>query len=287
MDTKERTDRTVKEQKAFDRLRSLLLEDDQKEHKQLVQQVVELRDDINTRQKLQQKVDPIIDEKLSYVREHFPELFGSALTQAIKQQIRDSRDEVIDALYPIMGKLIKKYIVVELTALSEKIDRQLEQAFSWEIWAARVRAWLTGESLGKEIIAQAMAPTIEEVFVIEQHSSMLLGSYSRQNIMDQDMIAGMLTAIKGFVKEAFTKENQNLEVIEYETYQILIKNFQTFYIAITISGVVSPAFKRQLDDQVLEFVHEVMNPTLYNTTYQGKEDYLSEPLQRYFTKATA
>lgn len=287
MDTKERIDRTVKEQKAFDRLRSLLLEDDQEEHKLLVRQVVELREDINTRQRLQQKVDPIIDEKLNYVREHFPELYGPALTQAIKKQIRDSRDEVIDALYPIMGKLIKKYIVVELSALSEKIDQQLEQAFSWEMWVARVRAWISGESLGKEIIAQAMAPTVEEVFVIEQHSSILLGSYSRQNIMDQDMIAGMLTAIKGFVKEAFIKEQQNLEVIEYETYQILIKNFQTFYIAITVSGVVSPSFKQQLDDQVLEFVHEVMNPTRYDTTYQGKEDYLSEPLQRYFTQATA
>lgn len=284
MNTKEET---IEKQRAFDRLRRLLLEDEQKEHKELVQQVVELREDINTRQRLQQKVDPIIDEKLSYVREHFPELFGNVLTQAIKRQICESRDEVVDALYPIMGRLIKKYIVVELTALSEKIDRQLEQAFSWEMWLARAKAWARGESLGKEIIAQAMAPAIEEVFVIEQHSSVLLGSFSRQNIVDRDMIAGMLTAINGFVKEAFAKQDQHLEVIEYETYKILIKNFQTFYIATTVSGVVNAEFKQYLDDLVLEFVHEVMNPTHYDTTYQGKEDYLSEPLQRYFTEATA
>ncbi|MEM9672542.1 MAG: hypothetical protein AAF992_08100 [Bacteroidota bacterium] len=269
----------------FEQLRKLLLEDEQKEQKQLAQQVVELHDDINTRQRLQQKVDPIIDDKLNYLREHFPELFGSVLTQTIKRQIRESRGEVIDALYPIMGTLVKKYIVAEIAAMSEKIDQQLDQAFSWDMWKRRFRAWVTGESLGKEIIVQAMQPTIEEVFVIEQDSSILLGSYSRQNILDRDMIAGMLTAIRGFVKEAFAKEHQSLEVVEYETYKILIKNFQTFYVAVTVSGVITAAFKQQLDERVLDFVHKVMNPTQYETTHRGESDYLSEPLRRYFTQA--
>ena len=277
-------EKAVEPKSTFEQLRELLLEDEQKEQKQLAQQVIELRDDINTRQRLQQKIDPIIDDKLNYLREHFPELFGSVLTQTIKKQIRESRSEVIDALYPIMGTLVKKYIVAELTAMSEKIDQQLDQAFSWDMWKRRFRAWVTGESLGKEIIVQSMRPVVEEVFVIEQHSSILLGSYSRQNIMDRDMIAGMLTAIRGFVKDAFTKEQQNLEMVEYETYKILIRNFQNFYVAITVSGVVTAAFKQQLDDRILDFVKKVMNPTQYETTYRGKSDYLSEPLRHYFTQ---
>lgn len=280
MDTPEE----VKTQKSFEYLRELLLGDDQKDRKQLEQQVVELREDFNTRQRLQQKIDPIIEDKLDYMRQHFPEMFGPALTLAIKHQIRESQDEMIDALYPIMGKLIKKYIVVELTALSEKIDQQLEQAFSWNMWRRRLMAWITGQSLGKEIIVEAMKPIIQEVFVIEQHSSVLLGSYSRQNIMDRDMIAGMLTAIRGFVQEAFVKEHQDLETVEYETYVILIKNFHTFYIAVTVSGVVTTSFRQQVDDWVLDFVHKVMNPTQYDINQSGEESYLSEPLYRYFSQ---
>lgn len=275
---------SVDTQRTFDRLRSLLLEDEQKEQQQLSEQVVELREDINTRQRLQQKVDPIIDDKLDYLRDHFPELFGSAITHTIKKQIRESRDEVIDALYPIMGKLIKKYIVVEITALSEKIDQQLDQAFSWDMWKRRFRSWITGRSLGEEIVVQAVQPVIQEVFVIEQHSSVLLGTYSRQNIMDRDMIAGMMTAIRGFVKEAFAKEHQDLETIEYETYKILLKNFQTFYFAVTVSGVVTTAVKQKVDDLVLDFVHKVMNPTQYDTSHQRESDYLSEPLRSYFSQ---
>ncbi|WKN44759.1 hypothetical protein [Tunicatimonas pelagia] len=275
------SEEAIESEKTFEHLRKLLLEDEQREHKQLTQQVVELREDINTRQRLQQKVDPIIDDKLTYLREHFPELFGSVLTRAIKRQIQESRGEVIDALYPIMGKLIKKYIVVELNVLSEKIDQQLDQAFSWDMWKRRLRAWVTGQSLGKEIIAQTMQPTIQEVFIIEQHSSVLLGSYSHQNIMDRDMIAGMMTALRGFAKEAFAKEHQDLQTVEYETYKILLKNFQTFYVAVTVSGVINEAFKQHADDLILDFVHKVVNAT---PDAKNNNDYLSEPLRLYFSQ---
>mgnify|MGYP001126526929 CR=1 FL=1 len=271
----------IEPEKTFKYLRQLLLEDEQREHEQLTRQVVELREDFNTRQRLQKKIDPIIDDKLSYVREHFPELFGSVLTQAIKRQIQESRGEVIDALYPIIGKLIKKYIVVELNVLSEKIDQQLDQAFSWDMWQHRLKAWVTGQSLGKEIITQAIEPTVQEIFIVEQHSSVLLGSYSRQNIMDRDMIAGMLTALQGFAKEAFAKEHQDLQTIEYETYKILLKNFHTFYVAVTVSGIVNEKFKQETDDLILDFVHEVVNT---RPTAQGEADYLSEPLRLYFSQ---
>ncbi len=265
----------------FQRLRDILLEKEHRDHQQLSQTVNELHQDINTRQRLEVKVDPIVDDKISYLKKNFPEIFGPAIARAVSVQIRESQDMMIDALYPIIGKLIKKYIVVELSALSEKIDQQLEQAFSWEMWVRRLKSWVTGQSLGKEIVAQAMEPMIQEVFVIKQHSSVLLGSYSRQNIMDRDMIAGMMTAIRGFAKEAFAKEHQDLQTIEYETYKILLKKFQTFYVAVTVSGAMNEAFKQKIDDLVLDFVHKVVNTTSATTS---AEDYLSDPLRQYFSQ---
>lgn len=270
------------EQELFQQLRSILFEEEQREHEQLSQVVQELHEDINTRRRLETKVEPIVEDKLTYLKEHFPELFGPAIAKAISVQIRESQDTMIDALYPIIGKLIKKYIVVEMTALSEKIDEQLNKAFSWTGWINRMRSWLAGIPFSQQVMRGAVAPIIEEVFVVEQHSSILVGSYSRQNITDRDMIAGMLTAIKGFVKEAFAKENQELELVEYETYKIVIKNFRSFYIAVTVSGVVDAKFKSELDDVLLGFVHTVMNQPVPAITTQER-DYLSGPLQHYFT----
>ncbi len=270
------------EHELFQQLRDILFEEEQREHKQLSQVVHELHEDFNTRQRLEVKVEPIVDDKLAYLKDHFPELFGPAIAEAVSVQIRESQDMMIDALYPIIGRLIKKYIVTEMAALSEKIDKQLDKAFSWEGWMSRIRGWLAGIPFSQQVMRGAVAPVIEEVFVIEQHSSILVGSYSRQNITDRDMIAGMLTAIKGFVKEAFAKENQDLEMVEYETYKIVIKNFQSFYIAVTVSGVLDAQFKRELDDILLGFVHKAMNQPVPAMAAQER-DYLSGPLQHYFT----
>lgn len=266
----------------FQQLRDLLFEEEQREHQQLAQVVQELHEDINTRQRLETKVDPIVEDKLTYLKEHFPELFGPAIAEAVSIQIRESQDMMVEALYPIMGKLVKKYIASEMAALSEKIDRQLDKAFSWDGWKRRFRAWLAGVPYSEQLMRDAVAPVIEEVFVIEQHSSILVGSYSRQRIIDRDMIAGMLTAIKGFVQEAFAQEHQDLEMVEYETYRILIKNFRSFYIAVTVSGVVDAEFQRELDDILLGFVHQKMNQPVPAVAAQEK-DYLSEPLQHYFS----
>ena len=46
--------------------------------------------------------------------------------------------------------------------------------------------------------------------------------------MDEDMVAGMLTAIKSFVEDAFKGGNMELERIDYELFTIhLQKLFQT------------------------------------------------------------
>ena len=83
----------------FQRLRDILLEKEHRDHQQLSQTVNELHQDINTRQRLEVKVDPIVDDKISYLKKNFPEIFGPAIARAVSVQIRESQDMMIDALY--------------------------------------------------------------------------------------------------------------------------------------------------------------------------------------------
>ena len=263
----------------FQQLREILFQEDQKEYRNLAQKVEEIQQDINTRPRLQQKVEPIIDDKINFLKEHFPELFGPAVTETIKIQIKESQHEVIEALYPIMGKLIKKYVVHELEVLSEKIDQQLDKLFTWQGWIQRLQYWWSGASYGKHLMAEAMKPHIEEVFIIEQYSSMLIGCFSRGNIADCDMVAGMLTAIKSFVKEAFARQAEELELIDYETYKIMIKNFKSYYVAVTVSGVVTKQFLSQLEDDIYECMEKGLQK---NIIQKAQNDQVSALLKDYF-----
>ncbi len=267
----------------FEVLKDILFEDARKRNEELNNKVKAIDEIISDRAKLEPRIAPILEDQVHYLEKNFPTLFGAAITASIRKQIKDSQDEVVDALYPIIGKMIKKYISLELARLSERIDRQLDRAFSWEGWVRRVKAWFGGVD-ERDLMMTALArPDLEEVFVIQQESGLLMGSYSKHQTLDQDMVAGMLTAIKTFVKEAFPGGYQELETIEYENYKIIINNLKSFYVAVVISGNMNADFKMKLDDIMTDFEQQVMEKYLGDKE-NFSEDQLTELIKANFGK---
>jgi len=234
--------------KRFELLKELLLEDDREKFNELSEEIV-------MREKVASRIDPIIDEKIQNLKRNFPEYFGDTITETIKIQVRDSQDEVIDALYPIIGKLIKKAIVTEIQKLSNSINEKVKNTFSFKDFFKRK---ISGVSDGEAALQDAFKPALEEIFIIEKDSGILLGNHSTGNIANKDMISGMLTAIKSFAEDAFSKEGQDLEDIKFETFEISLYNFNTLYIALAISGIQTPEFKEDLDDNINNFAEFIL-----------------------------
>ena len=241
-----------KKDNRFDLLRELLLEEDREKINALSQEIL-------VREKVSARVDPLIDEKIEDLRKNFPEYFGDTITETIKTQIRDSQDEVVDALYPIMGKMVKKFIIAEISKLSENINQKVKKTFSFKEVFNRFKRRASGVSEGDAILQDAFQPKIEEVFVIEKDSGILIGNHSTGNIANKDMVSGMLTAIKAFAEDAFSKEGQDLEDVKFETFQILLYNFQTVYVAVAASGVLNASFKDKLTDRVNDFAEDLFD----------------------------
>ncbi len=238
----------------FELLKELLLTDDRKEFESL-------RDEFIKRSEFQKEIKPVVDEQIDDLKSNFPHHFGDQVTQSIKVQIRESQDEVVEALYPIIGKLIKKFIVAEITKLSDNINETINNKFS--ITHIIKRLFKGKRTDADDVLQEVFEPIIEEIFVIEKDSGLLSGSYSRGNIADKDMVSGMLTAIKSFAEDAFSKEAQNLEDIKFETFQLSIQNFKTIYIAIAASGVLSPEFKDELQDDINSLAEIILRDRSY------------------------
>ena len=105
----------------------------------------------------------------------------------------------------------------------------------------------------------------------------MLASYTRNKKIEQDIIAGMLTAIKMFVEDAFKKENQLLETIEYSSYKIYIQSFNKFYVAVVLSGTMSAKFKSRLDDNIMNFVKKISDT-------RNETENLEKQLEEQFKK---
>jgi len=261
-------------------LRDILFEKDREQQLGLNERVGKIQETLNTKEKLSAKVNPLIKEELDQLKNDFPTLFGPVITETIKYQIQNSQDEVVDALYPIIGRLIRKYISREIEILSERVDKQFEKAFSWQGWLIRIKTWFGGANESDIVLQGISDATIEEIFVIEQNSGLLFGSYSRTKTIDEDMIAGMLTAIKSFVVDAFKTEDQNLEGIEYESYHILFYNFNKFFLTVVVSGITTASFKDQLEKTVLKFVDKLRKQS--NNIEESESNQFSGYLEKFF-----
>ena len=214
------------------KLKELLLNEDRDFAQNILEKLDAIEDTINTPDKLSTKVDGIIDKKLETYTEEIPEKLGPTITKALSSEIKNSQDKVVEILFPIIGKMIKKYIQQEMKVLSDNINYQIQRTLSYKAIKRKVLSKFTGVSEQDMIIAELNEPKVEQVFVIEKGSGIIISSSSKQESIDEDMIAGMLTAIKSFVEDAFKKDEQSLESIQYELFEIHIQNFTTYYFAL-------------------------------------------------------
>ena len=199
---------------------------------------------------------------------------------SIHEQLND-HDQLIDTLYPIIGKAIKKFIRAEMQILTEKIEAQFAIAFSWKGWVRRFKGWFGGVKESQLMVMELANPQLEEMFVIENDSGILKASYSRNDTIDKDLIAGMLTAIKAFVEDAFSRGGASLEMIEYDSYNILLYEVKTFYVAVVCSGVLTATFKDKMQEGVFEFVDKYLKMQRQDAT-QTEEQFMTKQLKEYF-----
>ena len=260
-------------------LREILLIDDREVASAVNQRLEIITETIEKREKLTEKVDPIIELRLDQFVRDIPTTLGPVITQTLQAEIQNSKEQVVEALYPIMGKMIKRYVQNEIKKLSETINKKVNNTFSTAGISRKFRALFTGVKESDLILSEANPPLLNEIFVIEKGSGILLGNHSTTSTMDKDMISGMLTAIKSFVEDAFSGGNQNLEAIEYELYTIHIQNFYSYYIAAVVSGNYTRSFESKIENKLLR-LSQKLSPKVSMLTREEIDSFL----QQFFKK---
>jgi hypothetical protein len=111
------------------------------------------------------------------------------------------------------------------------------------------------------------SPTvIDEVFLMTP-TGMLLKHYTRRLRPDQDedILAGMLTAVQNFVRDSFDEAGGRLNEIRFEHYDILISHSRNIVVAAIISTKKPERLRNQLnnvtDDIELRFGEAIKNWT--------------------------
>jgi outer membrane protein OmpA-like peptidoglycan-associated protein len=160
----------------------------------------------------------------------------SIISPAIAQEIADNKEKMIDALYPIMGGMISKYVTQAIKEMMEKINEKIEQGLSVERYKRKVKAKLTGVSETELLLEESSDADIQAIFVIQKETGLLIAEAHLENseIDDPHMVASMASAIKDFVNDWITSQEETdskeVQLLSYGDATLYIESAGSVYL---------------------------------------------------------
>lgn len=245
---------SVKNVDALKKLKKILLTDDQRRINQLEKQLELLRSQYRNKEQLIQTLNPVIAElianKIHSSKDEMAEVLAPVMGKAIKKQIENAKDDVVDALYPVIGKTIRRSIAEAMKNLAEMVNRKIENALRMNLLFIKLKSKITGVPEEQIFLKSALPFYIHDIFYIHKETGILISHVSNKkdsHHADEDIISGMLTAIRDFSKNAFAEdEDRDLKEIEYDDRQIILEGGPHAYLAFVVSGVYPDHFGRAI-----------------------------------------
>lgn len=182
---------------------------------------------------------------------------ASPVASALGSAVRDNSSSIVDALFPVIGPIIRKAIGESLRGLMSDLNSVLEQSFTLRGLKWRLEAWRSGVPYAQVVLKHSLRYRVDHVFLIERDSGLVLHRESSPGLpdLDADAIAGMLTAIGQFVRDSVGHEGgDSLEEARVGEYLLWLLDGPRASIACFIHGV-PPESLRTVLSQRLEVIH--------------------------------
>lgn len=204
---------------------------------------------------LTEQMSGMISATIHNSRDEMAEALGPVMGEAIRVQIRDSKDEMVEALYPIILTTVQRAIAEFSRELQRNIDARLRTTFGLRGLFRSTQARLGGVSPAEVAIRDALSFDIDQVFLIQHKTGLLLAQKSVGDaVADSDLISGMLTAIRQFARDSFGNSGKSgdLDEIQYGDAHITLQNGQYVYLAVVSRGIEPEWFRSRLRTFVSE-----------------------------------
>jgi outer membrane protein OmpA-like peptidoglycan-associated protein len=216
-----------------------------------------------------------IQEQIKLDPTAFAAALGPQMGNAIKNQIEVERDSMVDALYPVIGNTIAKFMGEAVKSINHKI----ETAFSLEGFIRKIRARLQGVSEAELILKESLPFSVQAVFLIHKASGLVIRERQAdlEQPLDASMLAGVLTAIRSFVRECVSQDGQSSELhnIRYDASEILIEVAGYCYLAVVLNGTPTQPFIQKIRDSLGNIILKFGQPI---SAYDGDTSSVSDEM---------
>ncbi len=175
--------------------------------------------------------------------------------RCIERSVKRNPTVLAEALFPVMGPAIRRYIADALKGLVQSINQTLDHSLSARGLGWRFEAMRTGVPFGEVILRNTLAFRVEQVFLIKPETGLLIEHVADETVVerDSDAVSAMLTAIQDFVKDAFAAD-EPIDSVDMGDHTVWLQHGPHAYLACVIRGM-PPRALRERFDEVLESIH--------------------------------
>ncbi|TPI57315.1 hypothetical protein FJ420_30055 [Mesorhizobium sp. B3-1-3] len=169
-------------------------------------------------------------------------VIAPSVVSAIRSEIRNSRDLMVDALYPITGRLVSAAVANAFKELVARLEQRLNALTSTELWIGRVKSLATGRPISEFVLANASPPRVNRLLMIERGNGRLVADWKREETSDEraDLLSAMVAAILEFSVQALAGEG-NLQQLDFGGREIVLRASPRFILAAECIGPLRPA----------------------------------------------
>ncbi|TNC11401.1 hypothetical protein FF100_19970 [Methylobacterium terricola] len=251
---------------AFRDLKRLLLRDEHRDLAGLRDELARLDRRVGSEDRFSRAVADslVVALKVVEVENHraLTEVIAPLVVAGIRREIAESRDLMVETLYPIAGRMVTAAIAAAFRQLSDEINETLSRT-PRRLWL-RLKALLTGQSYAALVLAELVQGRLERLILIDRGTGAVLATTDRDGRPDADpdgqlhLIGGLVTAIVEFAGQALSDVNGELRSLDFGGRTVLLRASPLLIVAgLTEAGRGAGRLAARVDAEFLPFLDAV------------------------------
>ncbi len=241
------------------KLKELLFESESRTLSDLTHRMDLVFERAGSQERFTASVAGVLDDALRQAEvDHHTELaqaIAPLIVRTIKTEIRGSQDELAEALYPAMGRMVRAYVASAIRDLMDDINRRLES----NPLMLRIRSLLTGRPVAELAFAEGQRLRIDEIYLIRRGSGALIGHWPAGNgaSAHDRQVSGILTAINEVATEAFDGDQAALRRIDLGSSLVYLRTSPASLLAAKCRGVAPVSVEQTIDGEFINAIERL------------------------------
>lgn len=222
-----------------------------------------LRVRVGDDESLRESIVPVLSQAIADIEKDNPRPLARAMSpfivSSIRREIANSKEAMVEALYPITGRLVSAAVKNSVASMMETINQRVNEATSARMLSARFQSWRSGEPVSAYLIAGPGDVVFHSVMLMERDTGAPIchvdpqGHEPRQE-GQSNLVSGLLAALSNLTEEVFTGEDDELRTLDLNGRKIALRRSLRHMLVVEFVGTLSAEQHRLIDEKFGDIV---------------------------------